>query len=74
MFAQLGAKMVGMSTVPECIALNHMSVPVLAICMVSNLASGLSGKALDHEEVKEAAMSAGGNLERILRALLEEWA
>ena len=73
LFKQLGARTVGMSTVPECIALNHMNVPVLAVCMVSNLAAGLSGSALDHEEVKEAAMSAGGNLERLLRALLEEW-
>ena len=73
LFAQLGVSTVGMSTVPECIALNHMGVPVLAFCMVSNLAAGLSGEPLHHDEVKAAARKAGGNLARVLRELLEEW-
>jgi len=73
MFGLLGANTVGMSTIPECIALNHIGTPVLAICMASNLAAGLSGHALNHEEVKEAAQKAGGNLARLLQELLEEW-
>lgn len=73
MFGKLGANTVGMSTVPECIALNHIGTPVLAICMASNLAAGLSGHALNHGEVKEAAKKAGGNLAKLLRELLEEW-
>jgi purine-nucleoside phosphorylase len=73
MFGLLGANTVGMSTVPECIALNHMGTPVLAICMASNLAAGLSGHALNHAEVKEAAQKAGGNLAKLLQELLEEW-
>ena len=63
----------GMSTVPECIALNHMKVPVLGFCMVSNLAAGLSGSPLNHAEVKEAANLAGKQLTALLKALLEEW-
>ena len=73
LFGQLGARTVGMSTVPETIALNHMEIPVLAFCMVSNLAAGLSGNALNHDEVKEAAHAAGADLARLLRNLLEKW-
>ena len=73
LFGQLGARTVGMSTVPETIALNHMGIPVLAFCMVSNLAAGLSGNALNHDEVKEAAHAAGADLARLLRNLLEKW-
>ena len=73
MFGRLGAHTVGMSTVPECIALNHMKTPVLAFCMVSNMAAGLSGEALNHAEVKEAANLAGSQLTKLLKALLEEW-
>ena len=72
-FGILGARTVGMSTVPETIALNHMGVPVLAFCMVSNLAAGLSGQALNHEEVKDAAHAAGSDLTRLLKHLLEVW-
>jgi purine-nucleoside phosphorylase len=72
-FGRLGAQTVGMSTVPECIALNHMKVPVLGFCMVSNLAAGLSGSPLNHAEVKEAANLAGKQLTALLKALLEEW-
>lgn len=72
-FGILGAKTVGMSTVPETIALNHMGIPVLAFCMVSNLAAGLSGNPLNHDEVKEAAHAAGADLTRLLQHLLEQW-
>ncbi len=55
MYKSGGADLVGMSTVPEVIALNHMGVKVSCISCVTNLAAGLSGKKLDHDEVKEVA-------------------
>ncbi len=55
MVATLGASAVGMSTVPEVIALRHMGVPVAAISCITNLAAGISKTKLDHSEVEATA-------------------
>jgi len=55
MLRAIGADVVGMSTVPEVIAARHMGVPVAGISVVTNLAAGLSRKALSHEEVARTA-------------------
>jgi len=73
MFAALGASTVGMSVVPEAIALAHMSVPTLAISMVSNPAAGLGLTPLRHEDVTEAAARAGSQLARLIGGLLSKW-
>lgn len=54
MVRRIGGDLVGMSTVPETIALTHMGVRVAAISLVTNLAAG-SGQPVTHEEVQEAA-------------------
>lgn len=54
---QIGGKAVGMSTVPESIAANHMGLRVCALSCITNLASGLSPTKLTHEEVTERAAS-----------------
>lgn len=53
--AHIGADLVGMSTVPEAIALRHMGVRVGGISLVTNLAAGISDAPLSHEEVTETA-------------------
>jgi purine-nucleoside phosphorylase len=66
----LGADAVGMSTVPEAIVAAHMKVPVLGISLISNLAAGLSGTPLSHDEVLAAAETTGETLGQLLvRAL-----
>jgi len=66
----IGADLVGMSTVPEVIAANHMGMDVLGISCVTNLAAGLSGEKLDHEDVLETGRRVSGTLLRLLTGLL----
>jgi purine-nucleoside phosphorylase len=66
----IGADLVGMSTVAETIAANHMGMEVLGISCVTNLAAGLSGEKLNHEEVLEIANRVSGTFLKLLRALL----
>lgn len=62
----LGASAVGMSTVPEAIVASHCGIRVLGMSCISNLASGLSGHPLSHEEViQTAALSARKTMDLI---------
>jgi purine-nucleoside phosphorylase len=51
----IGGKAVGMSTVPEAIAANHLGLRVAALSCVTNLAAGISQRKLSHQEVTETA-------------------
>lgn len=51
MFRMLGGKAVGMSTIPEVIAANHLGLRVAAISCITNLAAGITDNKLNHEEV-----------------------
>ncbi|MBV9083791.1 MAG: purine-nucleoside phosphorylase [Acidobacteriaceae bacterium] len=66
----IGADLVGMSTVPEAIAANHMGMEVLGISCVTNLAAGLSGKKLNHLEVLEIGRAVSGTFLKLLTVLL----
>lgn len=54
-YKKLGVDVVGMSTVPEAIALNHMGKKVVAVSCITNLAAGVTKKPLVHDEVLESA-------------------
>jgi purine-nucleoside phosphorylase len=47
----LGADAVGMSTVPEVVAMSHMGIPVLGISCITNMAAGILKQKLSHQEV-----------------------
>lgn len=55
MMRGFGADAVGMSTVPEVIAANHMAMKVLGISCITNLAADISPERLNHQEVMETA-------------------
>ncbi|MBB6146998.1 purine-nucleoside phosphorylase [Silvibacterium bohemicum] len=67
-FRTWGADLVGMSTVQENIVARHMGLEVLGISCVTNMAAGIQGEPLSHEEVMET----GQRVEARLAALLEQ--
>jgi purine-nucleoside phosphorylase len=69
MVRMLGAQAVGMSTVPEVIALRHMGVRVGTLSCITNLAAGISPHPLSHEEVEATARARQPEL----LALLDGW-
>jgi len=68
MLRTLGADAVGMSTVPEIIALRHMRVPAAAISCITNLAAGIGQSELDHTEVEATAQRVRSEFARLLTA------
>lgn len=71
MLRTFGADAVGMSTVPEAIALRHMRVPVTGISCITNLAAGISPHELSHAEVEEAANQAKPRFVSLVSAWIE---
>jgi purine-nucleoside phosphorylase len=67
----MGADLVGMSTVWETIAARHLGLEVLGLSLVTNLAAGLSGEPLSHEEVLEAGRSAAERMGSLLSRIVD---
>jgi purine-nucleoside phosphorylase len=69
----LGARVVGMSLVPEAIAASHAGLEVLALAVVSNLAAGLHRGELTHEDVTASMAAASDSLCALLTGVVSRW-
>jgi xanthosine phosphorylase len=65
-FRTLGADAVGMSTVPEVILARHAGLKVVAVSAITNLAEGMGGEELSHEQTLRYANQAAGDLSRLI--------
>jgi purine-nucleoside phosphorylase len=55
-----------MSTVPEAMIANALGMKVIGLSCISNLAAGISGQPLSHQDVKEASIQALPNMKKIV--------
>jgi purine-nucleoside phosphorylase len=66
----IGADVVGMSTVPEAIVAHHMSLPVFAISVITDLGNVADPHEVSIEDVIKAATIAEPKMTRIIRKLI----
>lgn len=71
-FAQIiGADAVGMSTVPEILAARHCGLPVIGISCITNMAAGMTGEELTHQEVQETADRVKGDFKTLIKEIVK---
>ncbi len=69
----IGADAVGMSTVPEAIVARHMGMKVAGLSMLANVAAGISGKAINHDEVLDTATQMNADLGMLLQRFFDSY-
>ena len=70
MVRTIGGDLVGMSTTLEAIAAREAGAEVLGISLVTNLAAGMTGEPLNHEEVMAAGRAAATRMGALLSQIL----
>ncbi|MGI8995792.1 MAG: purine-nucleoside phosphorylase [Pyrinomonadaceae bacterium] len=70
MLRALGADAVGMSTVPEAIVARHLSLKVLGISCITNLAAGVLDAPINHAEVIETGERVRATFTDLLRRVI----
>src|SRR4051812_36164324 len=71
-FRTLGADAVGMSTVPEVILARHAGLKAVAVSAITNLAEGMGGEELSHEQTLRNADLAARDLTRLVARFAED--
>lgn len=70
MVRNMGGTLVGMSTALEAIVARSLGMEVLGISLVTNLAAGMSGQPLNHEEVLQAGTAAAVRMGDLLAKII----
>lgn len=72
MVRAIGGSLVGMSTALEAIVSRAVGMEILGLSLVTNLAAGMSGAPLNHEEVLAAGQAAAERMGGILAKVVRE--
>ena len=72
MFRTLGADAVGMSTVAENIQAVQLGMQVLGISCITNMAAGITGQKLSHEEVTETGNMVKEKFSHLVHAIIQK--
>ncbi len=72
MIRAIGGDLVGMSTVPEVIAANHLGLKVAGVACITNYAAGIKPEKLSHADVKKVAEKAMVGFATILTETIGE--
>jgi purine-nucleoside phosphorylase len=67
----IGGDAVGMSTVPEVMVANHMSMRIFAISVISDEGNPPEPIQVSHDEVVRAAMAAEPKMTTIITSLIQ---
>jgi purine-nucleoside phosphorylase len=70
-YGKMGCDLIGMSTVPETIALNHMGVKTIVFAVVTNMATGIQNKKHDHAHVVDMAKQTAVTLSQWLELFIQ---
>ncbi|MCH9840026.1 MAG: purine-nucleoside phosphorylase [Actinomycetia bacterium] len=72
MVRNMGGTLVGMSTALEAIVARSLGMEILGISLVTNLAAGMSGEPLNHEEVLQAGNGAAARMGDLLAKIISK--